>query len=158
MKEHISALMDDELPPEDSSHVLAALQADGQMAATWASYHMIGDALRGNPSLSPGFQQRLMERLEGEPTVLAPRHTVAVKPSYLWSAAASFAAVALVGWVVLQQHADSGQDAMAPAVVAEATSNVSAESVNSYLLAHHERAADSSIQTAYYVRPVAYSE
>lgn len=158
MKEQISALMDDELPPDGSSHVLAALHADGQMAATWASYHMIGDALRGNLALSPGFQQRLMDRLEVEPTVLAPRHPVAVKPSYLWSAAASFAAVALVGWVVLQQHADSGQDALAPAVVAEATANVSAESVNTYLLAHHERAADSSIQTAYYVRPVAYSE
>lgn len=158
MKEFISALMDDELPAGDSSHVLAALHADGQMASTWASYHLIGDALRGNPSLSPGFQQRLMDRLDAEPTVLAPRHPVAVKPSYLWSAAASFAAVALVGWVVLQQHADSGLDATSPAMVAEASANVSAESVNAYLLAHHERAADSSIQTAYYVRPVAYSE
>ena len=158
MKEQISALMDDELELDANGHVLDALHSDEQLAATWASYHMIGDAMRGNPALSIAFQQRVMQKIEAEPTVLAPRQRLAVKPSYLWSVAASFAAVAMVGWVLLQQQTESVQDAVVPELVAEAPSNVSAESVNAYLLAHHERAADSSIQTAYYVRPVAYSE
>lgn len=158
MKEQISALMDDELDVDANGHVLAALQSDKQLATTWASYHMIGDAMRGNAPLSADFQQRLMQKIEAEPTVLAPRRKVEVKTSYLWSAAASFAAVALVGWVVLQQQTERMQDPMASAVVAEVPSNVSVESVDAYLQAHHERSADRSIQTAYYVRPVAYSE
>ena len=161
MKEQISALMDDELDLETHGHVLKALHADGEAAAHWATYHVIGDAMRGNAPLSADFQQRLMARIDAEPTVLAPRARTMMKSSRIWSAAASFAAVALVGWVVLQQQVADAPMPAATAVMAEAESevnNVSADSVNAYLLAHHERSADSSIQTAYYVRPVAYGE
>ena len=67
LREHISALMDGELPDADQELALAALQeTDGRQA--WELYHLAGDALRtaDTPALSPGFRERLAERLAAE--------------------------------------------------------------------------------------------
>lgn len=154
MKEQISTLMDGEFESEAAERILKSLQADETLRESWGMYHLIGDSLRGSPEFSLDFERRLMQRLEAEPTVLAPHHKFKPKPSFIWSAAASVAAVMFVGWVALQQM-QAPQDGIAAPAIAE--NNVSPESVNSYLLAHHELSPDSGMQTAYYVRPVAFA-
>ncbi|MFI4938737.1 MAG: sigma-E factor negative regulatory protein [Burkholderiales bacterium] len=73
-QEQISALIDNELPDEHLEFALAALrQADGR--ASWDVYHQIGDVMRSDEmahAFSPNFAARLMERLDAEPTVVAP--------------------------------------------------------------------------------------
>jgi sigma-E factor negative regulatory protein RseA len=58
--------------------------------------------------------------------------------------------------MVLQQQVQSPAQEISAATIAQ--NNVSPESVNSYLLAHHELSPESGMQTAYYARPVAYTE
>jgi sigma-E factor negative regulatory protein RseA len=155
MKDQISALMDDELEVEASDHLLEAMKKGSEYYECWSTYHLIGDAMRGNPELGAGFHQRLMERIDSEPTVLAPKRKLTVKRTHLMSAAASVAAVMFVGWMVLQQQAQAPSQDLPAASVAQ--SNVSPESMNAYLLAHQELSPESGIQASY-ARPVAYSE
>jgi len=93
-----------------------------------------------------------MQRLENEPTVLAPRRK-SYKPPLMLSAAASVAAVAFVGWIALQQQTQ----APTPAAPVLAQNNISPESVKSYLLAHQELSPENNMHAAYYVHPVAYA-
>jgi len=86
LREHISALMDGELPDADQELALAALQEpDGQ--AAWELYHLAGDTLRTAvvPALSPDFRKRLAARLADEPAPLRPAvdTTAAVEPDGL---------------------------------------------------------------------------
>ena len=147
MKEQISALMDGELAPNGSEHVFAAIKAGGEMAVCWSTYHLIGDVMRGSALLKPDFNERLMQQLESEPTVLAPhsRRTFIKSPA-LWSAAASVSAVMFVGWMVMQQQTQS-QIEVNPQEIAQ---NLPSE----YLLAHQAYSANSA---AYYVQPAAYA-
>lgn len=150
MKSRISSLMDNE--EDEADTLLDALNRDADLRGCWNAYHLIGDTLRGHVGINPQFQSRLMARLAAEPTVLAPHPRRRVRPVFLFSAAASLAAALVVGWALLP----SAPVAEAPPVV-YARNNVSPESVDNYLLAHHELAQDGSMQTAYYVRPVAYA-
>ena len=71
IREHISALSDGALSASDLELAFAALQtADGKQA--WNTYHRIGDVLRAqaSPELSCAFEQKLAERLAGEPAPL----------------------------------------------------------------------------------------
>ena len=147
MKDQISALMDGELAPNGSEHVFAAIKAGGEMAVCWSTYHLIGDVMRGSALLKPDFNERLMQQLESEPTVLAPhsRRTLIKSPA-LWSAAASVSAVMFVGWMVMQQQTQSRIE-VNPQEIAQ---NLPSE----YLLAHQASAASSA---AYYVQPAAYA-
>ena len=102
MKERLSAFMDEELGGAESEVCLERLGADGELRDSWRVYHLIGDALRGHAAqgLSPSFA----ERLAAEPTVLAPPRAQQAAQRNAWyalSAAASVAAVALVGWMAL---------------------------------------------------------
>ena len=145
MKDQISALMDDEFDVEGSGHLLTAVQAGGELAECWSTYHLIGDAMRGQAFLQSDFKHRLMERLDSEPTVLSPR--AGKKSPVLWSMAASVAAVMFVGWMVMQQQTQNAAD-VAPLEIAQ---NVPSE----YLLAHQASSANSA---AYYIQPAAFSE
>lgn len=118
MKERISALLDGELGDREAAGVIAELQAGGEARETWRTYHLISDAMRDTRLLSPGFADRVAERLAAEPTVLAPRR---LKPqarpwvSIPAAAAASLAGVALVGYLAFsQQQAPSVPVAAAP--------------------------------------------
>jgi sigma-E factor negative regulatory protein RseA len=136
MKDQISALMDDELPLASSEHLLTA------------TYHLIGDTLRGNPVFKPDFTERLMQKLDAEPTVLAPQaKKPSIKSSAMWSVAASVAAVMFVGWFVMQQQVQNGVD-VAPVEIAQ---NLPSE----YLLAHQSSAPSGA---AYYIQPASYAE
>ncbi len=98
MGEDISRLMDGELEGAEVDHACSRLRQPDAMA-TWVCYHVIGDALRGSASPSPGFSRRFAATLAAEPTVLAPRRQPSRPATYAWAAAAGVAAVSLVGWV-----------------------------------------------------------
>ena len=152
MKEKISALIDDELDLESSQYLFTALKNDTQLGECWSAYHLIGDTMRGNCCLSPGFHDRMMQKLEQEPAVLAPRNGLPRMPksSFLLSAGSAAAAIAFVGWMVWNQYLQP--PALTPLV---AQNNVSPLAMNSYLLAHQEFAVGGGLQSASYIRTVA---
>jgi len=162
MTEQISALMDDELAIEEATHILTSMQSSKQAAETWGQYHLIGDAMRGGATLSPHFKQNLMQKLEFEPTVLAPNAIQAQvgrvdqlknKLPATWSIAASFAAVMAVGWMVMQMQTQPNNE-LAPIEVAKVES--SEQSIPAeYLMAHQASAPSAS---SYYIQSVSYPE
>ena len=150
MKDQISALMDDELALDAVEHLITSVKTGGECAECWATYHLIGDAMRGSPIFKADFHLRLMQSLEAEPTVLAPvgmAKKSLLKTPMAWSVAASVAAVAFVGWVVLQQQVQNGADTT-PIEIAQ---NLPSE----YLLAHQAFAPSSA---AYFIQPATYTE
>lgn len=162
MTEQISTLIDDELAIDDAIRTVAGMQSNKHAAEAWSQYHLIGDAMRGSPALSPNFKHNLMQKIELEPTVLAP-NVGQIKASKVvefkdklpakWSISASFAAVMLVGWVAMHEQTQSG-DAAVPIEVAKVESveqSIPAE----YLMAHQASAPSAS---SYYIQSVNYSE
>jgi sigma-E factor negative regulatory protein RseA len=151
-REQISALMDGEL---DEARVQTVCQSmkDDDACACWASYHLIGDALRRETFAQGDFARRFAERLAGEPTVLAPGShpageraasraaswsahwpdQVRARPWYYgMAAAAAVAAVGLVGWFGAQEFnlgpALTEQAAATPARTGVASIAVNAQS------------------------------
>lgn len=111
MKSKISALIDDELGAHEVDGIVAALRSDPDAIDAWRTYHLVGDALRNAHPLSQGFSERFSRRLAGEPIVVAPRRLERNRVRKGWmalSAAASVAAVALVGWVAFAPGPDGG--------------------------------------------------
>jgi sigma-E factor negative regulatory protein RseA len=145
MKDRISALMDGELDDRSAAEVIEALGRDREALLVWRFYHVISDAMRESRVLSEGFSARLAERLAAEPTVLAPRAAAAgvqaeKRTWFALSAAASLAAVALVGWMAFAPQPGIAPEAKAPA--AQLAADVKPAMVplptaaNDYLLAH----------------------
>jgi len=101
----VSTLMDGELDVDAAAREIARLKSDGALREHWDTYHLIGDAIRGSDAASGahGFTQRFSERLALEPTVLAPAPSRVTRKvqTYALSAAASVAAVVVVGWAAL---------------------------------------------------------
>jgi sigma-E factor negative regulatory protein RseA len=166
MKENVSAMMDGELADHECDQCVARFKADqGLRAETWDLYHLIGDALRGHAG--PAVIDGVRRRLAVEPVVLAPPRASAVRPSrrpawYALSAAASVAAVGLVGWLALPQFDFSPATSSTPQVAsvvetAPATATVPPpEGVADYLLAHQRFSPSSQMGgIAPYVRTVA---
>jgi sigma-E factor negative regulatory protein RseA len=184
MTEQISALADDEIAIEDAEHLLATFQPNSHAAEVWAQYHLIGDVMRGAGTLSRDFKQNLMQKIDLEPTVLSPNASlknqhnsqnqsaaIRSKLPVSWSIAASFAAVMMVGWVLLQTQTinniapvmvaqmqptqvASVQVASlhaAPAVVTHAEQAIPSE----YLIAHQATAPSAS---SYFIQSASYSE
>jgi sigma-E factor negative regulatory protein RseA len=86
-REHISTLSDGEIRDADQELALAALDTpDGRLA--WDLYHHIGDVLRAEATadLSPGFSERLAERLAAE---ALPGKRVAAVPETAETSAAT---------------------------------------------------------------------
>jgi sigma-E factor negative regulatory protein RseA len=181
MRAKISALMDGELEDSELAASLAALaKRDGDAYEAWCLYHLLGDALCGTRALTEGFNERLAQRLAGEPTVLSPAAASARPRRARWialSAAASVAAAALVAWlafapqpalsptpvVQLAQAPVSAAPAVAPEAapavvsVAKAPAHVPLpREADDYLLAHQSYSLRSSLQGMMpYVRTVA---
>lgn len=152
MKEQISALMDGELDENETGHLFVSLRAKTECAECWQTYHLIGDVMRGTKALNPRFKQSVMQKLESEPIVFAPGSIVpqtktTATSSVLWPIAASVAAVAFVGWVVMQQQVENDPDT----VPLEVAQNIPAE----YLMAHQAVTPNSA---AYYIQPAGYPE
>ena len=145
MNDGISALMDGEADERSAGQAIDALKRDAEALHNWRTYHLIGDAMRDAPPLSQGFTARLAERLGAEPTVLAPGRLQATRPRtwFALSAAASFAAVALVGWMAFApqpvsspQPAPVAQAPVAPLAEAQPARIPPPSATNDYLLAH----------------------
>jgi sigma-E factor negative regulatory protein RseA len=160
----ISELMDDELDDLQARQQWQRLKQDGGLVECWHTFHLIGDALRGESGLSQDFTRRMASRLAQEPTVLAPRRSPAKRAmTYALSAAASLSAVALVGWVAF-----SNNPALAPSEVAQAPTPPAATApaeqlasvpsdgkMNEYLMAHQEFSPSTTLQgVAPYIRSV----
>jgi sigma-E factor negative regulatory protein RseA len=98
MSENISRLMDGEVDATELDAVCAALKS-GEAMASWNCYHVIGDALRGEIPATRDVRAAVARRLADEPTVLAPQRSVPSRPAaWAWAAAATLAAVSVVGW------------------------------------------------------------
>lgn len=165
--ESISALMDGELDEPGALREVARLKTDELLRERWDEFHLIGDALRGEPLLSSRFGERFSQRLSEEPTVLAPRR-MAPKTrrvaTYALSAAASLSAAALVAWVAVAPTTPLGPElASAPAVgksavelVAQPLRGVPSDGrMNEYLLAHEGFSPSTALQgVAPYIRTV----
>lgn len=162
MKAKISELMDGELGSREASGPIDALRAEGEARDTWRRYHLIGDAIRDTRMLSAGFADRVAARLAKEPTVMAPARLAALPQRPRWqflSAAASLAAVALVGWLAFAPQEEGAQVArIAPAAVQApvATAQVPPPAAaHDYLYAHQGLSPRNSLQgVAPYVRMV----
>jgi len=157
MKETLSAWMDDELSAQQAGSLPPQLKRDPRLRRDWDCYHLIGDALRGVESVDLCASVRA--RLESEPTVLAPMRRS--QPEKLrWAAlsvAASLAAVAFVGFMVLPatQH-DAVQVAAVNVHRAQPAAVTAGEGAKDYLLAHLRYSPSGAMQgVAPYVRTVA---
>ncbi|MEQ1768025.1 MAG: sigma-E factor negative regulatory protein [Methylotenera sp.] len=180
MTEQLSALADDEIALKDAEYLMAAMQPNSHSAELWSQYHLIGDVMRGTAALSPNFKQNLMQKIDLEPTVLSPNagwlnQNKADKPSeemhrktpVTWSIAASFAAVMVVGWMVLQTQVG---DTLTQVVVAEAVTTqqpaaitvssaeqaVSEQAIPTEYLSAHQASAPTA--SSYYIQSASYSE
>jgi len=162
MKAKISALMDGELERGEAQTVLDALKDESDARDAWRAYHLIGDSMRDPRVLSARFAARVAQRIAQEPTVLAPvrsRRQAANTPLWALSAAASLAAVALVGWLAFapqpQEQAPIAQVAPRALPVKEVAQVAPPEAADDYLLAHQGYSPRNSLQgLAPYVRTV----
>jgi len=165
MKERLSALIDGELEGEGLHAHLGRLRTDPELQKAWDTYHLIGDALRGQTS--PAIADRVVARLREEPTVLAPRPEKSPSRQLGWyaMAAASVAAVGFVVWTASPGWRVESRLAAGPAATTVATSatapvtlvsSVPLAEVENYLLAHQPYSHASAMQgIAPYGRSVA---
>ena len=152
--------MDGVLDDRSADDTIKACGQGGEALETWHTYHLISDAMRDSRVLSAGFSLRVAQRLEAEPTVLAPqRRRAESRTWFAASVAASFAAIGLVGWLAF-----APQPVTAPAPLAQAPAVTPQEpqamvplpsATNDYLLAHQGFSPRVSFQgMAPYVRSV----
>jgi sigma-E factor negative regulatory protein RseA len=167
MKQQLSEWVDGELDKGESDRLLAAVKGDANLRASWDTYHLIGDALRGHMSTDIGAE--ISSRLAREPTILVPRRQARSRSERFgqWSlsVAAAAAALAMVVWVALPALRVEPQVAMAPAQLnapetgsfgsaTGAASQMDAVVAN-YLLAHQSYSSMGAMQgVAPYVRAV----
>jgi len=156
MKDRISALVDGELDERAAEDTLKQVGRDAGAGETWRTYHLIGDVLREDRVLAPGFAARVAERLAAEPTVLAPAALVtASRRRYLLPAAAIAAAVALVSWVGFAPQPQAPAPAQAVAEAVQPPAMVPLPSTaNDYLLAHQGFSPRVAFQGVAHVRTV----
>lgn len=74
LRQKISALLDDDLTRGERSSLLGKISTDLQARETWERYHLIGDAIRGEPVnlAARDISARVSRQLMDEPTVLSP--------------------------------------------------------------------------------------
>jgi sigma-E factor negative regulatory protein RseA len=151
--------MDCELADQQARQLAQQLKLDAELRGDWGCYHLIGDALRGVQG--PDLCAKICARLNAEPTVLAPQRRMTAE-RLRWvalSAAASIAAVVLVGWVALSDvpvPQESPKIAAVPAPeVKQVTVLPAGKVANDYLLAHQRYSPSNAMQgVAPYVRTV----
>ena len=146
------------------------LKQDEEFNKSWATFHLIGDMMRGDPLLRDDFMARFHARMQSEPTQLAPRVTWRKSANFALSAAASISAIAVVLTLALTDNPlrPLAPIAVAPrgeaAVVAQAGPKARPApaahqgKVNEYLMAHQEYSPSTALQgVAPYVRTVSES-
>ncbi len=73
IRERLSALLDDELAPDEIGPLLDRLHSDEDLPSAWDAYHLIGDVMRGEGvRIAPhGVAESVRERLKSEPAIIA---------------------------------------------------------------------------------------
>jgi sigma-E factor negative regulatory protein RseA len=162
----ISALMDGELDGAEAQRQIMRMKGDPELRERWESFHVIGDAMRGQGPLSPGFSASFSKRLQDEPTVLAPYRSppqLRRITTYALSAAASICAIGFVAWVAgpvnTTDLVKGPEKKTTPTSIASQTLPVTSVSsdghMNEYLLAHQGFSPSTAIQgLAPYIRSV----
>ncbi len=160
MKQKISVLMDGELFEDEAESLLDHIKRGSDVHQDWEVYHLIGDVLRQPEYIHCGLSAKVRERLQDEPTVLAPRgHAVKQRMrTFALSAAASLSAVGVVAWMSLQISPEAiPQMAMQQTALRPASMQIRTNS-NDYLLAHQEFSPSTDMNgSASYIRTVSYS-
>ena len=103
--ERLSALVDGELNGAEYGQALDAINLSPELRQRWMRYHTASDALKNSlPTalLKPDFSSRVMQAIDAEPTILAPRNITRkinplVKQVAGLAIAASVTAVAVLG-------------------------------------------------------------
>jgi sigma-E factor negative regulatory protein RseA len=159
MKQEISALMDGELFEDEAESLLGHIKQDSDAHKDWEIYHLIGDVLRQPDHIHCDLSAKVRERMQDEPTVLAPRTRAAKQKirTFALSAAASLSAIGIVAWMSLQVgHEAVPQMAARQAALRPASAQVQPKS-NDYLMAHQEFSPSADMSGgASYIRTVYY--
>ena len=158
MEEKISALMDGELDERAADAAVELLRREPRAAETWRLYHLASDAIHEQPMLGADFTARLSARLAAEPALLAPSRLPGRTPTqrFLFAAAASLAAVALVAWLAFAPPPPAQPSLAQAQPAAAAVAVMLPEAANDYLLAHQGFSPRVSLLgMAPYVRTVA---
>mgnify|MGYP003346391498 CR=1 FL=1 len=162
--ERISAFMDGESRAAETRQAIGRLEDDAKSKDMWATYHLIGDVMRGEGVMHDDFLNRFHQRMETEPTQLAPRRFAWRKYKEIGlAAAASLAAVAISVPIAMTLMKGQPQEiAQAPAPQPHGQRPRPAPSVaqaqgkvNEYLMAHQEFSPRTALQGVVpYVRSV----
>lgn len=116
LDEKISALLDGELSEFEFRSVLKDLEADESRRKRLERYQLTSDALQRNlpPAIDPQFSSRIMQALDNEPAILAPRTTPVLESETVnnpwkrrfagFAVAASVAMMAVFGVQTMNQH------------------------------------------------------
>ena len=72
-REQISKLIDDEISTSEREGLLKQLKQSSELSETWARYHLIGDAIRGEQVQPDVFEisKRVSARIASEPAIIA---------------------------------------------------------------------------------------
>lgn len=101
-QESLSGFVDGELTDEEVRMLLANVRDDASLRDEWSTYHLIGDAMRGEVPRNASILERVHAGLALEPTVLAPRRLAGARfTRFVLPVAAAAAAAGMVGWLTL---------------------------------------------------------
>lgn len=160
MKQNISIMMDGELSDDEADALMRKIKHQPDGKNEWLTYHLIGDTLRQPDCTHTHMSVAFLERLQAEPTILAPRTRRSSKASfYAMSAAASVMAIAFLGWISVQINNEpvnlQAQQAQLRATSARPVVLPVNEGMNDYLLAHQEFSPSNDVRgAASYIRTV----
>ena len=163
--ERLSELMDSELSENAIDLELDHIKSDPEREAVWETYHLIGDALRGEVVLAEGFRERVGKQLDSEPTILAPkkRQSHRVTQRIVLPLAASVCGIAVVAWLALSNSPgiSPAGNSVAPDILAASPQEFvepgasETDSINEYLMAHQQFSPSTTRQGVVpYVRTV----
>ena len=164
----ISALMDGEAAPTEAQQTINRLKQDPACREVWDCFHMVGDVMRGEPLLHEDFMARLRQRIDAEPTVLAPPRRWRNAIDKALPIAASLAFVAIATGAIMYQNKlpqnmanapNAGGEKLAQSFPSDSRSQpadaANASQVNEYLMAHQEFSPRTALQGVVpYVRSV----
>lgn len=160
MKQEISVLMDGELFEDEAESLLGHIKRDSDAHKDWEIYHLIGDVLRQPEHIHCDLSAKVRERMDDEPTVLAPRTHAAKQKirTFALSAAASLSAIGVVAWMSLQMGHEAAPQMMAVRQTAIRQASVQSQpKSNDYLMAHQEFSPSTDMNGgASYIRTVSY--
>ncbi|MCL2876574.1 MAG: sigma-E factor negative regulatory protein [Betaproteobacteria bacterium] len=169
MKEKLSAMLDGNVDDVAARILFIRLKHDKAFRDEWDAYCLLGDLIRGYaPPELEGFTERVMARLEKEPTILAPSgRKNREKPSHhfwhhrLLPLVASVMGVLAVAGVVAVLSYDAPAPVVASVQIVE-TSGTVPDVVRSakggarhdYLVAHQALASGPMPAAVQYIRTV----